>query len=582
MTGAADIPVELIRRIVDELPFPTIITGYGLTEGGTAAATSPDDDIETIATTVGRPRPGFELRIVDDEGNDVAAGETGEIVLRGGSIMSHYLDDPEATAAALSEDGWLRTGDLGVVDERRMPAHRRTVEGHVHRRRLQRLPGRDRERAAASPRHPAGGGDRGARRAARRGRHGVRRRCVRARRRPATTSSRGRGSRWPITRCRGAVEFVDELPLNATGKVMKDVLRERVELVMMHGGLERAARAVRRSGRRPVRRRRAGRSPSSTPAATRSPIILPRTASDAGDRVAMMLTNRAGVRDGGARHQQARRGGRVAQPGVEGARGRPRARADRGRRTRSPTATAPRCSPSGSATTASPNLDDASVLDAIRASEPHSSVVGDVVDEDDESVLVFSSGTTGLPKAVRHTHRSIGVATRHWCDALGLGPDDRFQIATPPSHILGLLNLLAAASAGACVRLHKRFDLDEVLHRIAIEHMTLEMAVAPIALAIANHPRLEDYDLSSLRYIMWGATPVTESVAEVVTRSAPACGGCRPTARARCRSSPATPWTTRRRGGSTPPGCRPPASSCASSTSTPARCCRPARPARSR
>jgi acyl-CoA synthetase (AMP-forming)/AMP-acid ligase II len=139
------------------------------------------------------------------------------------------------------------------------------------------------------------------------------------------------------------------------------------------------------------------------------------------------------------------------------------------------------------------------------------------VGDNAESVLVFSSGTTGLPKAVRHTHRSIGHATRHWCDALGLGPDDRFQVATPPSHILGLLNLLAAAEAGATVRLHRRFDLDEVLGRIASERMTLEMAVAPIALAMANHPHLEDYDLSSLRYIMWGATPVTESVARVVT-----------------------------------------------------------------
>jgi acyl-CoA synthetase (AMP-forming)/AMP-acid ligase II len=144
---------------------------------------------------------------------------------------------------------------------------------------------------------------------------------------------------------------------------------------------------------------------------------------------------------------------------------------------------------------------------------PPTGEVGDT----DESVLVFSSGTTGMPKAVRHTHRSIGRATAHWCASLGLGPDDRFQVATPPSHILGLLNLLAAAAAGATVRLHRRFDLDEVLYRIATERMTLEMAVAPIALAMANHPRLEEYDLSSLRYIMWGATPVTESVAELVT-----------------------------------------------------------------
>jgi long-chain acyl-CoA synthetase len=164
------------------------------------------------------------------------------------------------------------------------------------------------------------------------------------------------------------------------------------------------------------------------------------------------------------------------------------------------------------------DLDDAATLAAALAhSRSRPAGTDGPAAATDDVIQVFSSGTTGLPKAVRHTHRSIGHATRDWCAALGLGPDDRFQVATPPSHILGLLNLLAAAEAGATVRLHRRFDLDEVLRRIAAERITLEMAVAPIALALANHPRLEEHDLSSLRYIMWGATPVTESVARAVT-----------------------------------------------------------------
>ncbi len=137
---------------------------------------------------------------------------------------------------------------------------------------------------------------------------------------------------------------------------------------------------------------------------------------------------------------------------------------------------------------------------------------------DADAALVFSSGTTGLPKAVQHTHASLGEAVRHWRHALQLTHRDRIQVATPPSHILGLLNLLTALRAGACVRMHPRFDIDRVLHHIESDRITVEMAVAPIALALASHPGLESYDLSSLRYIMWGATPVNTHVAQTVTR----------------------------------------------------------------
>ena len=119
VTGAADIPVELIRRVHEELPFSMIATGYGLTEAGTVTGTSAGDDFEAIATTVGRARPGFEIRVVDRDGVEVAPGEQGEILLRSPTVMLGYLDDLPATAAAVDAQGWLHTGDLGVLDQAR-------------------------------------------------------------------------------------------------------------------------------------------------------------------------------------------------------------------------------------------------------------------------------------------------------------------------------------------------------------------------------------------------------------------------------------------------------------------------------
>ena len=225
--GAADIPVSLIRRIFDELPYRVLISGYGLTEGGTASGTAPDDDPETIATTVGRPRPTFELRIVDQDGNDVPQGEAGEIVLRGRSVMREYLDDPSATAETLSPDGWLKTGDVGRLTD----AGCLQIVGRVKdmfivggfnaypaeiENLLLRHP--DVQQAAV-----VGVPDE------RLGEVGVA--FVVVRPGAATTGddviawSRDNMANYKVPR---KVEIVDSLPLNATGKVMKDVLRQRV------------------------------------------------------------------------------------------------------------------------------------------------------------------------------------------------------------------------------------------------------------------------------------------------------------------------------------------------------------------
>jgi acyl-CoA synthetase (AMP-forming)/AMP-acid ligase II len=118
VTGAADIPVTLIREMRAELPFRTILVGYGLTEAGTCTSSRAEDDAETIATTVGRARDGLEIIIADAQGQEVARGEAGELLVRGYSVMQGYLDDREATSAAIDERGFLHTGDLATMDER--------------------------------------------------------------------------------------------------------------------------------------------------------------------------------------------------------------------------------------------------------------------------------------------------------------------------------------------------------------------------------------------------------------------------------------------------------------------------------
>ncbi|MEE6176996.1 3-((3aS,4S,7aS)-7a-methyl-1,5-dioxo-octahydro-1H-inden-4-yl)propanoate--CoA ligase FadD3 [Mycobacterium sp. 050134] len=112
VTGAATVPVVLVERMQSELDIDIVLTAYGLTEAnGMGTMCRADDDAVTVATTCGRPFADFELRI------DAAPGsESGEVLLRGPNVMLGYLDDPEATAAAIDSDGWLHTGDIGTVD----------------------------------------------------------------------------------------------------------------------------------------------------------------------------------------------------------------------------------------------------------------------------------------------------------------------------------------------------------------------------------------------------------------------------------------------------------------------------------
>ncbi len=117
VTGAAVVPVELVKAMGDELGFTTVLTAYGLTEScGTVTMCRRTDPPEIVANTSGRAIPGLEVRTVVD-GRPVRTGEPGEIVVRGYTVMSGYWGNEEATAEAIDDEGWLHTGDIAVMDE---------------------------------------------------------------------------------------------------------------------------------------------------------------------------------------------------------------------------------------------------------------------------------------------------------------------------------------------------------------------------------------------------------------------------------------------------------------------------------
>ena len=117
VTGAAVVPLRLVERLRGELGVETVLTAYGLSEaGGVVTMCRRGDDPTVIASTSGRAIPGTEVRVVNSRGEPLEPGTPGEVLVRGFNVMTGYYEDEAATAEVLSEDGWLRTGDVGVLD----------------------------------------------------------------------------------------------------------------------------------------------------------------------------------------------------------------------------------------------------------------------------------------------------------------------------------------------------------------------------------------------------------------------------------------------------------------------------------
>jgi HIP---CoA ligase len=106
VTGAAAVPVVLVERMREELGFDTVVTAFGMTEAVVVTMARDGDPAELVASTCGRAVPGMEIGL----------GEQNELLVRGDYVMLGYLDDPEATAAAIDADGWLHTGDVADID----------------------------------------------------------------------------------------------------------------------------------------------------------------------------------------------------------------------------------------------------------------------------------------------------------------------------------------------------------------------------------------------------------------------------------------------------------------------------------
>ena len=118
VTGAATVPPVLIAQMRDVLGFKKVTTAYGQTEcSGFGTLCDPEDSVETVANYCGKALPGTEIKIVDEHGQTLPPGENGELLIKGFNVMLGYFDDEKATAETI-KDGWLHTGDVGVLNEK--------------------------------------------------------------------------------------------------------------------------------------------------------------------------------------------------------------------------------------------------------------------------------------------------------------------------------------------------------------------------------------------------------------------------------------------------------------------------------
>ncbi|MCQ0167516.1 AMP-binding protein [Pseudomonas sp. S12(2018)] len=117
MAGAT-CPIEVMRRVIDQLHMGEVQIAYGMTETSPVSLqTGPDDELELRVTTVGRTQPQLESKIVDEHGCIVLRGTIGELCTRGYSVMLGYWGNPAATSEAIDPAGWMHTGDLASMDE---------------------------------------------------------------------------------------------------------------------------------------------------------------------------------------------------------------------------------------------------------------------------------------------------------------------------------------------------------------------------------------------------------------------------------------------------------------------------------